>query len=332
MAFAAAACIVLAGYNNLAGVQPWHRRWYPAVNALAATATLAAAAASGLTPADLGLRRDRLRAGLRLGSAAAAPVVAAFGLAALTPAIRPLLNDQRIAELNRRQLAYHVLVRIPVGTVAWEEIAFRGVLQAALRRVLAEPAATAVGSAVFGLWHIRPTAEALAVNRLAAGRGARITAVTAVAAGTAGAGALLAVMRERYGSLAAPVLLHLAANCAAPLASARGAARRGPSAAAGRHAARNRGVRLAVRYHPARLLLESRVRARMSHLAGPGPAVHPAGGGHRGRRRQPGRAGLGRAEHRPARRSSRPCGGILAILPAAAGALAVVLLRRRRAG
>ena len=78
VAFAAAACIVLAGYNNLAGVQPWHRRWYPAVNALAATATLAAAAASGLTPADLGLRRDRLRAGLRLGSAAAVPVAAAF--------------------------------------------------------------------------------------------------------------------------------------------------------------------------------------------------------------------------------------------------------------
>ena len=218
MAFAAAVCIVLAGYNNLTG--PWHRRWYPAVNALAATGMLAAAAASGLTATDLGLRRHRLRSGLRLGSAAAAPVVAAFGLAALTPATRPLLNDQRIAVLDRRQLAYHVLLRIPVGTVAWEEIAFRGVLQAALRRVLAEPAATAVGSAVFGLWHIRPTAEALAVNRLAAGRGARITAVTAVAAGTAGAGALLSLLRERSGSLAAPVLLHLAANCAAPLASA----------------------------------------------------------------------------------------------------------------
>ena len=143
-AFAAAACIVLAGYNNLAGVQPWHRRWYPAVNALAA------AAASGLTPADLGLRRDRLRSGLRLSSAAAAPVVAAFGLAALTPATRPLLNDQRIAGLDRRQLAYHVLLRIPVGTVAWEEIAFRGVLQAALRRVLAEPAATAVAAGTAG--------------------------------------------------------------------------------------------------------------------------------------------------------------------------------------
>ena len=220
VAFAAAACIALAGYNNLVGLRPWHRRWYPVVNGCAAAAALAAAAGSGLTAADLGLRRDRLRAGFRLGSAAAAPVVAAFGLAALTPAARPLLNDQRIAGLDRRQLAYQVLLRIPVGTVAWEEIAFRGVLQAALRRVLAEPAATVVGSTVFGLWHIRPTVEALAVNRLAADRGARITAVTAVAAGTAGAGAVLSLLRERSGSLAAPVLLHLAANCAGPLASA----------------------------------------------------------------------------------------------------------------
>ena len=220
MAFAAAACIALAGYNNLAGVRPWHRRWYPAVNALAATGMLAAAAASGLTAADLGLRRDQLLSGLSLGSAAAAPVVAAFGLAALAPATRPLLNDQRVAGLDRRQLAYHVLLRIPVGTVAWEEIAFRGVLRAALRRVLAEPAATAVASAVFGIWHIRPTAEALAANRLATDRGARIAAVSAVTAGTAAAGALLSLLRARSGSLAAPVLLHLAANCAGPLASA----------------------------------------------------------------------------------------------------------------
>ena len=142
VAFASAACIALAGYNNLAGARPWHRRWYPAVNALAASAALGAAAASGLTASDLGLSRDRLRAGFRMGSAAAAPVVAAFGLAALIPATRPLLGDQRIAGLDRRQLAYDVLLRIPVGTVAWEEIAFRGVLRAALRRVLAEPAAT----------------------------------------------------------------------------------------------------------------------------------------------------------------------------------------------
>ena len=220
VAFAVAACLVLVGYNNLVGLQPWHRRWYPAVNALAAATLLGAALASGLTPTDLGLRRDQLRSGLALGSAAAAPVVAALALASLTPATRPLLDDQRVAGLDRRQLAYYVLLRIPVGTVAWEETAFRGVLLAALRRVLTEPAATAVASAVFGLWHVRPTAEALAANHLATARGARIAGVTAVVAGTAAVGALLSRLRDRSGSLAAPVLLHLAANSTAPLASA----------------------------------------------------------------------------------------------------------------
>jgi membrane protease YdiL (CAAX protease family) len=256
VAFAAAAAMVLAAYNNLVGVQPWHRRWYPVINACAAAAALAAATTSGLTAADLGLHPDRLRPGLRLGSAAAAPVVTAFALAALTPATRPVLDDQRVAGLDRRQLAYQVLLRIPVGTVAWEEIAFRGVLQAALRRVLAEPAATAVASTVFGVWHIRPAAEALAVNRLAASRGAQIAAVTAVAAATAAAGALLSVLRERSGSLAAPVLAHLAANCTAPLASAlartlpasgRGANRSrtppGPGRNAGRTPSRSRAGR-----------------------------------------------------------------------------------------
>jgi membrane protease YdiL (CAAX protease family) len=87
---------------------------------------------------------------------------------------------------------------------------------------MAEPLASTVGSAVFGLWHIRPTAEALAVNRLAVGRGARILAVTAVVAGTAGAGTVFLLLRERSGSLAAPVMLHLAANCAGLVASALG--------------------------------------------------------------------------------------------------------------
>jgi uncharacterized protein len=168
-----------------------------------------------------------VRAGIGLGVAAGTPVVAAFGVGALVPATRPLLDDQRVVGLGRGQLAYQVLLRIPIGTVAWEEIAFRGVLRGALGRVLAEPAATVVGSAVFGLWHVRPTVEALEVNGLAVGRGARILAVFAVVGGTAGAGVLLCLLRERSGSLVASVVLHLAANCAGPLLKLRSGGRAG---------------------------------------------------------------------------------------------------------
>ena len=220
MAFAVAACIGLTWYNNVAGSWGWHRRWYPVVNGCAALGVLGAGLASGLSAGDLGLGRDRLGAGVRLGLAVGVPVVAAYGVAVVTPAARPLLDDQRVAGLGGRQLAYQVLFRIPVGTVAWEEVAFRGVLQASLRRVLSEPWATAVGASVFGLWHIRPTAGALSANQLAAGRRARVLAVAGVVAGMAGAGVVLSGLRERSGSLAAPVLLHLATNCTGPLASA----------------------------------------------------------------------------------------------------------------
>jgi membrane protease YdiL (CAAX protease family) len=205
----------LTWYNNVAGQRPWHQRWYPVVNGCAAATALALARVSGLTADDLGLRRRRLRAGLRLGVALASPVLAGYCAAAVIPAGRPLLRDKRVTGLSRRQLGYQVMVRIPVGTVAWEEIAFRGVLDAALRRVLPDPVAIGCSSAVFGAWHIRPAAEALAVNGAS-------TAVRAagVVAGTAAAGALLSASRERSGSLAAPIALHLAANCGGPLASA----------------------------------------------------------------------------------------------------------------
>jgi membrane protease YdiL (CAAX protease family) len=168
--FAVASCAVLLAYNNVIGAQPWHRRWYVPVNAGAAGAALAAAAASGLTAADLGFGRGTWWPG-RLESGLAAATAAGCLVAASVPATRPFLNDNRITTLDGRALAYQVAFRIPVGTVLWEEIAFRGVLQAALRRVMSGPAAIAVTSGVFGIWHVRPTAAALRINGLASDRG-----------------------------------------------------------------------------------------------------------------------------------------------------------------
>ena len=210
-----ASCAFLAAYNNVIGAQSWHRRWYAPANACAAAAALAAAGASGLTAEEIGLGRGAWRPG-RLASALAAATVGGYLAAAAMPVTRPLLEDKRVTTLDGPGLAYQVAFRIPVGTVLWEEIAFRGVLQAALRRVMPEPAAIAVASGVFGIWHIRPTAAALRVNQLAGDRlfAARVTAGVAA---TAAGGALFSWLRARSGSLAAPVLLHLTTNCAGPV-------------------------------------------------------------------------------------------------------------------
>ena len=209
--FALAACAVLAAYNNVLGVHHWHDRRYVRVNLCATGAALAAAALSGLTPADLGFGRGRWLPG-RLGYRLAAAVAAGWLLVAVVPAARPLLGDKRIAALDGRAAAYQALIRIPVGTALWEEIAFRGVLQAALCRVMPKTTAIAVTSCLFGAWHIRPTLQGLRANGLAGTRGRALAGVTAGVAATTAGGVLFSWLRERSGSVTAPILLHVATN------------------------------------------------------------------------------------------------------------------------
>ena len=218
VAFALGSCTALGAYNNLINRHPWHYRRYVTLNACATGVTVAAAAASGLTAANMGFGRAEWSPGW-LGIGAAALVGAGWIVVATVPATRPVLNDKRITSLDGRAVAYQAAVRIPVGTVLWEETAFRGVLQAALRRILPETAAIAATSAVFGVWHIRPTLQALRVNGLASNRGQATARVAAGVAATAAGGALLSWLRARSGSLAAPVLLHLATNSGGQVAA-----------------------------------------------------------------------------------------------------------------
>ena len=217
-AFAVTVAAVLATYNNVLGRHRWHNRWYVPLNACATGAILAAAAASGLTDADIGLGPDSWRLG-RAGTLWVGAAAAGWVLIAAVPATRPVLGDKRSAGLDGRGVAYQAAVRIPVGTVLWEEVAFRGVLQASLRRVLPAPAAIAVTSGVFGLWHLRPTWQALRTNGLAADRRRAAAGVGAGMAVTAAGGALLSWLRERSGGLAAPIALHLVTNSGAAVAA-----------------------------------------------------------------------------------------------------------------
>ena len=217
-AFAVGAGAALTAYNNVFGLHPWHSRWYVRLNAGATGAALAAAALGGLSAADLGLGRGRWLPG-RLGSGLAAGAAAGWLVIAAVPATRPLLDDNRVAGLDRRAVAYQALIRIPVGTALWEETAFRGVLQAALRRVMPGTAAILVTSGLFGAWHIRPTVQALRVNGLAEDRRRALTGTLAGVAGTAAGGVLLSWLREHTGRLAAPVLLHAAVNSGALIAA-----------------------------------------------------------------------------------------------------------------
>jgi uncharacterized protein len=219
VAFAGAACVVLAGYNNFVGLRPWHRRWYPVVNGCAAVAALGVAVASGLSAGDLGLGA---------GSAGGRAEAGIFGGRAGGGRVRAGRGDPGWSAAARRSAdrgAGPAPACLP-GAAA-DPGGDRGLGGDRVPGSAPGRAAPGAGGA-FGyggglrgirVWHIRPTVEALAVNRLAAERGARVLAVTGVVGGMAVAGAVLSLLRERSGSLAAPILLHLAANCTGPLAS-----------------------------------------------------------------------------------------------------------------
>ena len=85
--------------------------------------------------------------------------------------------------------------------------------------MMPDTAAILVTSGVFGVWHIRPTLQALRANGLADDRHRALAGTCAGVAVTAAAGVLLSWLRARSGRLAAPMLLHAAVNSGGLLAA-----------------------------------------------------------------------------------------------------------------
>jgi membrane protease YdiL (CAAX protease family) len=192
---------------------------YVPANLAAAGLSLAAARRAGVSAAELGLDRQRAGRGLRVGLAAAAPVVAVVAIGAALPATRRFLVDDRRATTGGAGYAlYHTLVRIPLGTAVAEEALFRGALLGLLTQRHPRARAVAVSSALFGCWHVLPTLDTLALNPLGATVGDRAGtggAVLASVAVTALAGLGFSWLRFRGDSVVAPVVAHAALNSSA---------------------------------------------------------------------------------------------------------------------
>lgn len=170
------------------------------VGAVGALVLVLVARGSGTGWRDLGLGRAEARRGLRWGAAAATVASAGWVLVLL-------VAPDALDEADEGQLLLRALVLIPLGTVLAEELAFRGVLHARLRQALPRAGAVVVGGVVFGLWHLGTALR-------------RDEPVAGVLLATGLGGVVLGVLRERSGSLLAPVGLHLGVNVGGLLAAA----------------------------------------------------------------------------------------------------------------
>jgi membrane protease YdiL (CAAX protease family) len=156
--------LALAVYNNAANLwPPFNRAAYVPANLLASVVLVVVGdAVMGLSRAELGLSRlsvEELALGVAIGAAIASPLF----LLGRTKRGARAIADRRVSGLRGGALVYQTVVRVPLGTALLEELAFRGVLFAAWRGE-GEVVGYLVSAAVFGVWHVTPSATMVRLN------------------------------------------------------------------------------------------------------------------------------------------------------------------------
>lgn len=210
--------ILLAVALVLYGLLPFPWWAYIPANVALAGALVVGARRRGHTFQELGLSWRTMARGTAfgLGAAGLILVVVAVGsmLSTSDPQAARLVASR--AEVGPMGLAFELLVRIPLGTVLLEAIAFRGVLFAAVQRVRTTAAAVVVTSIAFGLWHIGPTLHDL--RDLGAVLDPLATVAAVVVVTTLG-GVLFAGLRLLGRNVVTSALAHWSMNAAGLVAA-----------------------------------------------------------------------------------------------------------------
>lgn len=205
---------------------------------------VALAGASGLDADEMGLARAAGRSAVTAAGVSAALTVAVVAAAAVLPGAEGFRRDDRYPSAATARRA--ALTRIPLAVAIPEEVAFRGVLDAALRRHLGPGAATACGAAAFGAWHALGAATLARDNTglgrvLGSGRSGAAAGVGGAVLTTALAGLGFLALRRRTGSVLPGIAVHWALNAAGAVAAGRAPGPAGTSAGPPRRGIQWRG-------------------------------------------------------------------------------------------
>ncbi|WP_245649674.1 CPBP family intramembrane glutamic endopeptidase [Nocardia shimofusensis] len=204
---------VLAGTNLIAH---FTTAWANIVSVpVAAIVLLALVRKRGLGWAELGLSPRHWRRGSVYALAAVGLVLAVVAIGALLPVTRPFFLADRYATLSGALIASMIV--IPLQTVIPEELAFRGVLHGTLDRAWGARGVFAAGSLLFGLWHIASSFGLTIGNQglsglLPGGIVGQVIGILLAVIATAAAGVVFTWLRQRSGSLLAPIALHWSVN------------------------------------------------------------------------------------------------------------------------
>lgn len=210
----AAVIVVLVAINLAKNLLPSSTVW---LSVGAAAALLLIARRSGLSWAQLGMGKHRVRHGAAWAAAAITAVAVVYVAGLLMPETRPAFLDTRY-HLGVPDALLTAFVIIPLGTVLLEEVAFRSVLWGMLRRHMTTWRVVLVSSTLFGLWHVLPSLHFASANRglseVSPGPGAPGTALVVLitVVFTALGGVVAGELRRRSGHVLASAGMHWATN------------------------------------------------------------------------------------------------------------------------
>jgi membrane protease YdiL (CAAX protease family) len=194
----------LVGWSGFVGPR-LAPRWQVPVHAVLSAALVL------LTRAPLGLRAPALGRGLRLGLAVGGAVTAGVAATTAVPRVRGAMAGRDLPDPG-----VWLLVRIPIGTVWSEEAAFRAALGTVADGAFGPRWGRLVQSAAFGLSHVAGAARPATSGPDARRTGEPVLGTVLV---TGAAGWAFGWLYARSGSLAAPMLAHLAINEAGAVAA-----------------------------------------------------------------------------------------------------------------
>lgn len=154
--------------------------------------------------------------GFRFGMVLMVATLALLLMGLAMPAVNELFEDRRVTS-GVVTLLYQAVIRIPLGTVLLEEIAFRSVLPGLIAVRHGVLRGSVAASLLFGLWHVLPALNINEVNPIArdvfgSGVGGRAAAVAFAVVGTMLAGLWLCLVRYRARSILASMMAHVATN------------------------------------------------------------------------------------------------------------------------
>jgi hypothetical protein len=211
---AAIALLVLSNIMSNRVLPAWA---YVPWNFSVALALVGIAWLAGSGPVAIGLGVRHWHRPVGVGLLLFAGTACVMALVMIIPFTREAFFDSRAADSGVGVMLYQVLIRIPLGTVVLEEVAFRGVLPALMG---AAPAirwawGPVLGaSTLFGLWHILPSLGIASGNQAVADvlGGDQVIATLLAVTSMVAAGVLMCALARLGKGIKTTMLLHWATN------------------------------------------------------------------------------------------------------------------------